>query len=70
MVAGLVVNKSVGERRRYLRKVQREIMNLKQEETRLRVKISYVGSISKSQARKLSVRIEKTLSSRRPPSDR
>ncbi|OGY29444.1 MAG: hypothetical protein A3F35_02180 [Candidatus Woykebacteria bacterium RIFCSPHIGHO2_12_FULL_45_10] len=57
-VTGLVVNQKVAVGRRYLRKVQREIMNSKSNESRLRGKISYVQSVSKSQAKKLAKRLE------------
>lgn len=57
-VTGLVVNQKVAIGRRYLRKVQREIMNRKSSEPKLKGKISYVQSISKSQAKKLARKLE------------
>lgn len=52
-VTGLVVNTKVSVGRRYLRKVQRDIMKLKSDNPGVNGKISYVRSISKAHARKL-----------------
>lgn len=60
-VTGLVVNHDVGVGRRYIRKVQRDIMKLKLDNPNVRGKISYVGSVSRSQGKKLVKRINKVL---------
>ncbi len=60
-VTGLVVNSRVSVGRRYLHKVQRDIMKLKSDNPSINGKISYVKSISKSHARKLSRRKAKVL---------
>ncbi len=61
-VTGLVVNSRVSVGRRYLRKVQRDIMQLKSDNPSVNGKISYVKSISKSHARKLTKRRDQVLS--------
>lgn len=60
-VTGLVVNQGVGVGRRYIRKVQRDIMKLKADSPRVTGKISYVRSISKSHAKKLTRRLKQKL---------
>jgi hypothetical protein len=60
-VTGLVVNSKVSVGRRYLRKVQREIMGLKSDNPGINGKISYVRSISKAHARKLTRRRDQVL---------
>ena len=60
-VTGLVVNSQVSVGRRYLRKVQRDIMKLKSDSPAVNGKISYIKSVSKSHARKLARRRTKVL---------
>jgi RNA-directed DNA polymerase len=56
-VTGLVVNQKVAVGRRYLRRVQRDIISRKLSEPSVAGKISYVKSISKSHAKKLTRRL-------------
>lgn len=59
-VTGLVVNHGVGVGRKYIRKVQRELMKNNIDTTSVRGKISYVGSVSRSQGKKLMKRLRKS----------
>jgi len=52
-ITGLVVNKTLGVGRRYVREVQRDILRKKVSTAIIKGKIAYISSISKSQALKL-----------------
>lgn len=60
-VTGLVVNTSISVGRKYLRKVQRDILKLKSDSPSVNGKIAYIRSISKSHARKLTKRRNQVL---------
>lgn len=60
-VTGLVVNSQVSVGRRYIRRIQRDIMKLKIDSPGVNGKISYVKSISKAHARKLIKRKNRVL---------
>jgi RNA-directed DNA polymerase len=56
-ITGLVVNKTLGVGRKYVREVQRDILNKKVSPAIIKGKIAYVSSVSKSRARKLSYKL-------------
>lgn len=56
-VTGLVVNKTVGVGRSYIRKVQRSIFIGRMDKSKVKGMISYVHSVNKSQAKKLNSKL-------------
>lgn len=60
-VTGLVVNHGVGVGRKYISNIQRELMKNNFDAASVRGKISYVGSVSRSQGKKLMKRLQKVM---------
>ncbi len=56
-ITGLVVNKTVGVGRKYVREVQRDIFRKKVSTAIIKGKIAFVGSVSKSRAKKLGYKL-------------
>lgn len=56
-VTGLVVNRTLGVGKKYVREVQRDIFRQKVSTAVIKGKIAYIGSVSKSRARKLSYKL-------------
>lgn len=57
-ITGLVVNRTLGVGRKYVREVQRDILRKKVSTAIVKGKIAYIGSVSKSRAKKLSYKLQ------------
>lgn len=57
-ITGLIVNQGISVGRKYLREVQREILKMKHDDSSIVGKVSYIKSIDRSKAKKLSKRLK------------